>query len=55
VKWFLLRKPEEIEECPMTNTDNQLERALRVLLITGFFGVLGVEAWLVIQALGNLH
>ena len=39
----------------MINTQNQFERALRVILIAGFFGVLGVEAWLLLQAFTNLR
>lgn len=39
----------------MINTQNQIERALRIILITGFFGVLGVEAWLLVQALTTLR
>ena len=39
----------------MINTQNPIERALRIILITGFFAVLGVEAWLILQALTQLR
>ncbi len=39
----------------MINTQNPIERALRIILIAGFFSVLGVEAWLILQALTQLR
>jgi hypothetical protein len=39
----------------MINTQNPIERALRIILIVGFIAVLGVEAWLILQALTQLH
>jgi len=35
----------------MLERTDWLERAIRVVLIAGFLGVLAVEAWLLVQAL----
>ena len=39
----------------MIDTQNPIERALRIILIAGFIAVLGVEAWLILQAFTQLH
>jgi hypothetical protein len=35
----------------MVEGTNLIERAIRIILIAGFLGVLSVEAWLLVQAL----
>jgi hypothetical protein len=44
-----------VERPIMINTQNPIERALRIILIVGFIAVLGVEAWLILQALTQLR
>ena len=36
---------------PMVEGTNLVERAIRIILVAGFVGVLSVEAWLLVQAL----